>query len=474
MMGLKMEKKGTIFLCSISESTVKLIKAQGGERKAFLEAAIEQIPPALDEKKLSEKIASLFKKLGYSGNPIILSLSRNLATCRYLKVPTLDEREIEKIVSLQAPRYLPYPANELITSYQKITADREGFSHVNLIIVHRDVIARYIKLFAELKFAKPDIILNSYGLANFYNYLSAGVSGPTMVIDIDSNNVEVVVTDKRKLFFSRYIKINRMLPAWKELLVAEVNKTIDAYLKETTGEGIQRIAVVGQSPVHQDALEALKNSLSLPGELISFDRKIHISAAALNQIAKVENSFYGLIGLGLAPCDKSLNILPADLKEQGRKQEKYKEQLNLIFIFVGIILIWVVAIAKNLNNKEQYLERIKQEVKKIEAEAKPLEDIEKRFKMIENRRQKGTSILETIRELFKILPSSITLNSLSYEEGQITLRGQTPELNSVFSFVGELEKAGSFRKYNIKVRFATKKKVQAGEIVDFEILCANK
>jgi hypothetical protein len=65
--------------------------------------------------------------------------------------------------------------------------------------------------------------------------------------------------------------------------------------------------------------------------------------------------------------------------------------------------------------------------------------------------------------------------SLSYEEAnEIVLRGQAPELNAVLTFAGQLEKSVAFKKFNIKVRFATKKKIEGIELLDFEIVCTKK
>ena len=77
--------------------------------------------------------------------------------------------------------------------------------------------------------------------------------------------------------------------------------------------------------------------------------------------------------------------------------------------------------------------------------------------------------------LHQIMPAEVSLLSLDYDEdSQVTLRGQAPELNSVFALVGKLEESEVFKNFNVKVRYATKKKIQESEIIDFEIACSKK
>ncbi len=104
-----------------------------------------------------------------------------------------------------------------------------------------------------------------------------------------------------------------------------------------------------------------------------------------------------------------------------------------------------------------------------------LEEIEKRFGLLENRlRQKPTS-LDMLYEINQIMPRQISLLYLNYEENnRITLHGQTQEINAVFMFVSALEKSQTLKGFGVKLRYATQKNTQLGEIVDFEIACSKR
>ncbi len=129
-----------------------------------------------------------------------------------------------------------------------------------------------------------------------------------------------------------------------------------------------------------------------------------------------------------------------------------------------------------MNNKKAFLAYLKSEANKISKEAKPLEAIVYRLDALSERFTKNQSSLAIFQGLSQAMAGGqVSLTSFDYERGkQITLHGQTQELNNVLGFVSELEKLPVLKKMDIKIRYATQKMFQAAAIVDFEIICLKK
>ena len=202
---------------------------------------VEKLSADITDKELTGKLSRLFKKLGYSQNPVIISLPRSKVATRFIKVPTQIPSEIDKIASLQAPRYLPYSTEELITGYQVLFSDTSGFSQINLIIVHKDVVQRYVRIFQEIKCKGIDIILSSYGLVNLYDFLHPNTSEAVMILDIDYQQVELAIFSRKKLLFSRYFKLDSLQPNWETTFIDEVSKTQGAYSKDPASKAVHKI-----------------------------------------------------------------------------------------------------------------------------------------------------------------------------------------------------------------------------------------
>ncbi|MBM3246456.1 MAG: hypothetical protein FJZ13_03900 [Candidatus Omnitrophica bacterium] len=472
---LKFKRKNAIFICQIGESAFKVIKCLPANNfKEYTALEAEGIAADLDDKRLSEKLIQLFKKLGYNDDPVVISLPRSKVTCRYLKIPAQAPEEIEKIISLQASRYLPYSSEELITGYQLISTDKEGYSQVNLVIVHKDIIERYLKMLKDLKADKIMVALSSYGLASFFNYLKPQESEPVMIMEVEYQQAELAIVAQKKLIFSRYFRINSQQPLWESLFIEEVRKTQDAYLKEAAKDAPRKIMVTGAGKIYAEFAQTLAKQIDLPVEALGY-AKINMRRDLLNNAMGSEYSFAGVIGMGLKNIEENLNLLPHEIKEKNKILTKKKERLSLALVIAGIILMLFVGLQKNLSNKAYYLERLKSELAKMTKEARVLEDIEKRLQFMRHRAVKKLSALDLIYELHRVMPGQIALVNLTYEEdNRIILRGQTPQLNAVFELVAELRKSPVFSELDVKVKYATQKKTNAGELVDFEIVCLKK
>lgn len=470
------KNRKAVFVCQVTEGYIKVIKCfPHNSKREFSGIEKEALPLETDDKKIAQKFKESFDKLEYSNNPLIVSLPRSSATIRRIRIPAQDSREIRKIVSLQASRYLPYPANELITGYQVISTDKEGYAEVNLVIVHKDVIERYLKILKELNIKEVSINLSSFGICNLYGHIKQGAASTAMVVDIDSESIELAVASQKKLLFSRYFRLDRRKDGWEDLFIEEIKKTGDVYAKEELQEPPRKIVILGRPESADEFARLLNKEPGFSVEVVPYYEKINLKENLLNKLSDSDTSFASLFGLGIEKIEDSLNLLPQDTKDKLNTLSRRREHLRLGLLVSGIILAFLLGINKNLDNKAGYSREIKRELNKISAEASLLEQKEKRLKALSSRSQKNVTVLDALYELYQIIPGEIQLVNFTYEQdSQLILHGEAPELNSVFEFVSGLEGSSTFNKFNIKVRYASKKKRQKGEIVDFEIICLRK
>ena len=416
---------------------------------------------------------ALSSKLPDAGNGhVVICLPRHKLTLRYLKnVPAQAAREIESIIALQAPQLLPYPAQELITGYQVVSCDKQGYSGVNLVIAHKETIEHYLGMLRQAGGRSISVVASSWGLLNYYNYLRPHDHETTIIVDADRRQPELAVVQGDKLLFSRSLRINMGVPGWQDGFIDEVNISRGAFLKETGLTPPAKIVVVGAGPAPEAFRCALEQKIELPLSVLPPD-KIKFAPGISNKLAIEENSFAALIGLAIKVSPANLDLLPTELKAKKSSAAGKKELLQLVLSACAIILILGLGFARNLDNKARYLGLLKSQLNFIAGEASPLEEMEKRLQTLESRGQKGFSGLDELHELYRVLPPQVTLTVFGYDEsGRATIHGQSPELNAVFGLAAELEKSAVFSGFSVKVQYATKKVVASGEVIDFEIIC---
>ncbi len=465
------KNKKYIFVIQIIDDYLKIIKIRPGINKnGFIDFEFTRLEEGINDKELVGKTKPLLEKLSYNNNQIILSLPRQQATCRYIKIPARFPAEIDKIIPFQAAKYLPYPPQELISGYQIVLIDKEGYSYINLNIVHKDIISGYISFFDSLNIKNFSIILNSYGLNNLYSEIEPPKPEINMIIDIDYSYAELIVARQGKLFFSRSFKLPPQ-DNLENILSEEINKTNSVYAKETGQLPAGRVIIFTNKNISAQNLSA---KISLPVQTFDYREKDFLRQSG-EKIKASGLSVAGLVGLGLKQTEAELNILPPQAKEARLRISRKKEFIKVSAAAVISVVMLTFAVAKDLGNKKYYSDMIKAELSKISKEAKILDELEKRFDILESQAKSRLIVLDALHELHRTIPQEVYLNSFVYEEDkQIVLRGQAPNLDSVFRLVSEFEKSKVSDNFMPKLRYATKKKTQTKDIVDFEIICLQK
>ncbi|MBF0485095.1 MAG: pilus assembly protein PilM [Candidatus Omnitrophica bacterium] len=469
--------QGTKFILAVSENAITLVKLKTDRlRKRSVILSTEKIFSDADENDIAKQLKELLTKQGYSGTQIILSLPRNKVTCRHVKVPSVSEAEIEKMLSLQAWNYLPFPAEELVTAHQSISVDKDGFTHTSLIILHKRIIDRFLRILRAADITDFVITLSSFGLSGLYGFLDQGLSAETILaVGINSHQAELAVVARKKMVFSRSFRFNKDKELWQALFTEEVRKTLDAYVKETGMELPEKIVLFGEGEISKILLDELGRNFALSVEILPYSGKIDIQNADgenANDLRHPGVSLSALIGLGLLSLPSSINLLPSDLKAAEKQTSMRREIANLSALFLGTVLIFGLGMGKTLHNKEIYLKFLNTELNKSAAEAMPLEYADKRLKLLENRSKKGFSGLGFLSELHNIIPEDVVLTNFEYEDnGHLILKGQAKVVDGVFAFAYALKNSLVFKDMNVDVRYASQRKTKNVLISDFEIVC---
>lgn len=471
--GMKDNEKRTVFICQAGESSLKLVKF--GSRGECLGVEVESLSVALKPKQAVDKVILLFNKLKYNKEPVILSLPRSSVTCRYLKVPAAGEAQIEKIVSLQASRYLPYPAGEIICGYQVISTDSEGYSQICIVVAHKQVIEDYMPLFGALKCRSFSVIVSSFGLYNVYKSIGKTINDPVLLMDIDSSQIELAIVSNTGMLFSRAFKLNRVaLTNWQDILVQEINMTLDAYVKESFLKTISKVIVLAQGGIGKEFSEVLRSRARFEVEELPYVKNIMCSADISSRLSSSEYSFASLLGMGLSRLPESLSLVPDTVKQTNKNALLFRQYSQIALLITAIILFICAAIFNNLNLKAVHLNGLKSELNLISKEGMSLENLAKRLNT-KRKKLSEVSCVEILSGLYRAIPEEITLTSFTYNQNkELILSGQTKELNSVFGLVSKMEGSEEFKKFNIKVRYATQRRLRETEVVDFEIIGLKK
>jgi len=419
-------------------------------------------------------LESIIKNNHLKIGPLVICLDRSLITVRYVKLPTENEKELSEMVKWQAAKLLPYKVDEMVVSYEKIDTDSQGFTNALLVIAPRNSVKKFTDICQALKLNIDIVGLSSEGLLKWLIDVKKmpASDGAICLVDIDKDKAELIVASGGKFIFSRSFSLKNKSSddEFKSELIRESGLSVDSYLKQERSKPLMKILLTGNNK-HIDGLSSMfKERFNLPVDILdNFDTEILDKKVILDN-TQTEMSFASMCGLALAGKNTEINLIPDDVKEKQFYQKRKKEffQTLRLFLIGGFILS--VLFYVDYKSKMDSLNKLNKELNDINPVASQIQDIKDRMKIVNLQMDNKDSCIDVLREIYKITPQEIYLNTFVFEENKdAILRGNAPTMSTVFSFVNTLNESKFFK--NIEVKYVNQRKTKAQDITDFEIIC---
>jgi len=428
----------------------------------------------LEEKNvIAEKTKAILEKLNYSDERVTLVISHKRVSSRFIKLPSLDNKEIEEMIYLQAAKDLPYTLEELVFGYQVVECDKEGFSSVNMVFALRDVISGLLDIFKDKHVEIEAVFLSAYGIVGFFNTVMPRELGEVIVASLESDGLEIAVLNKGKIFLSRFINISKQEPDWREEVFKQIMNTQSLYLRQGSFGPLRKVFLMGDAQTVDDCKVVLDDKMLIPVEILKLpDNLLGITAQEA-----VKHIPLSLLGFLLRRPAESLNLLPKDLKEIRDSLKQDRLRYRLFFIGIATVFIMVFAFSRYTENRKAYLKVLDKELQKMQSQAEKLEVMINELGIFKNKRKVGFEILDYFVAIHKVIPPGMLITSVNYdskEKEALLLRGYSGKLDAVFNYASSLRELDVFKTGEIKVKQASSKVTKEGEVVNFEIVFLRK
>jgi hypothetical protein len=428
----------------------------------------------LEEKNIiAQKIKSVLKEVGYSNERVILAIPHKRVSSRFIKLPSLDNKEIEEMIYLQAAKDLPYTPEELVIGYEIVERDKEGFSCVNMVFIRRDIINELLGIFKEEQVEIEAVYLSTYGIVGLFNTAMPKETGEVLLVCVEADGLEITVLNKGKVFLSRFVNLSKQESGWQEEVFKQLMDTQSLYLRQGSFGPLKKVFLLGDAQTVADCKALLDEKMLIPVET----PKLADSLFGIIRQEEVKQIPLSLTGFILRRPQDSLNLLPRDLKEARYSLKEDKIISRLFLIGIASVFMMFFAFFIYTGNKKTYLKFLDQELQKIQSQAKELEVMIKELEIFRNKRKVGFEILDYFAAIHKAIPAGMLITSLNYdakEKEAFLIRGYSQKLDAVFNYASSLRTLDVFKAGEIKVKQASNKVTKEGEVVNFEIVFLKK
>lgn len=473
-------KKKVVTALEMDSHWLEIVQVELSRREKKITRIVIKEISSLSDNAINKTISDLSKELKIDSRFLTISIPRQLTTTRNLELPSTNPAEIGDMIELQIGKHTPYTRDEVISDYWIQDSSTEGYSRAMLVIVHRDIVKRYLKILEGAGLKPERISLSSEGLLGWlrFTYKQSEADRPYALIDVDYDASDFEVILKDKLVFNKNISVGfsqsiGKMDEWQEKFIEEIKHSIYAYQNEIADKEISKIVISGVKMIIMHLNEAvLEDKFGLPVEIIPPSKNIPMTKKTLDSynVDTGNKSISALFGLALTYGEQKIDLIPQELRIERRMRER-----GMDLYLLGIYLVFILATISSIfwgrtYNKERYLNQVKQEALRIQEKVDSLENMVDGTKVIKERSHTKNVSLKFLYEIHKVISPEIYLMSISFDgEDHLTLRGTSNNMSEVFKFINTLEDSKYFQ--NVKTKYATKHEVEGKELTDFEIAC---
>jgi type IV pilus assembly protein PilM len=329
-------------------------------------------PDANPDDLTREALEKFLSRNATKGDAVAMSVPGQSGLARFVKLPPVEEKKIIDIVKFEAKQQIPFPLEEVVWDYQKVSEGTvtDGFAmdtEIGLFAMKRDMINRYISHFQAAKMEVHYVQMAPLALANFVTYELLKRGGPdgeaaaptigkkkcAVALDIGTDGSNLIITDGARIIWQRPIPVGgnhftRALTkelkltfakaehlkrnAAKSPELANILKALRPVLQEFVGE-VQR-SLGYFTNTHRDAqvdyMVGLGSAFKLPGLQKFLADKLSLDVRRLSKFERVageavtdapvftENLLsypvaYGLALQGLGVARINTNLLPSEI-----------------------------------------------------------------------------------------------------------------------------------------------------------------
>src|SRR5712692_6115436 len=155
---------------------------------------------------------------------------------RFVKLPSVEEEKIERIISFEAQQNVPFPIDEVVWDYQLVGGGADEQIQVVLVAVKADLLDEINNAVEATGLRTSIVDIAPMALYNAFRYNYSDLSGCSLLVDIGARTTNLLFIEPGKIF-SRGIPIggNSITAAiakefGESLAAAELRKKRDAFV----------------------------------------------------------------------------------------------------------------------------------------------------------------------------------------------------------------------------------------------------
>ncbi len=213
-----------IFSLNIGSQTVALAEfhaqAQGGlilvgyrMRELVGEAGNE----AARNLQIAAALREMMAEMGVKKGTVAYAVAAQSVFARFVKLPSVEEEKIERIIAFEAQQNVPFPIEEVVWDYQLVGADSDEQLQVVLVAIKSDLLEGVNGAVEETGLQTAVVDVATMALYNAFRYNYSDLSDCSLLVDLGARTTNLLFIESGKIF-------SRSLPIGGSTISAAIAK----------------------------------------------------------------------------------------------------------------------------------------------------------------------------------------------------------------------------------------------------------
>src|SRR5438067_272213 len=347
------------------------VEAHGG--LALLDYRFREIPvdstgEGMGRVQMPVALREMMTELQVKRGRINYAVSGQSVFARFVKLPSVDEEKIERIISFEAQQNVPFPIDEVVWDYQLVGGGGGEPIQVVLVAIKVDLLDQINGAVESTGLRTSIVDVAPMTLYNAFRYNYSDLSDCSLLVDIGARTTNLLFIEAGKIF-SRSIpiggssitsalarefdesvpaaesrkkrdgfvslggayaeasdpdvtRVSKIIRSTMTRLHAELMRSISHYRAQQQGSAPKRIFLCGGSASTPYMREFFNEKLQLLTEFFNPLRNVAVTDSAnMTELSRSAHLLGELVGLALrttTTCPMELNLRPANVV---RRQE---------------------------------------------------------------------------------------------------------------------------------------------------------
>lgn len=377
--------------------------------------------------QVTAAIAEMMGELKMAGAPVNYCVAAQSVFARFVKLPSVEEEKIERIIQFEAQQNVPFPIEEVVWDYQLVGAGSDEQIQVVLVAIKSDLLDGINVAIEAARLRTTIVDVATMALYNAFRYNYSELSDCSLLVDIGARTTNLLFVEPGKVF-SRSVpiggssisaaiakefnepvgaaefrkkrdgfvslggayaeasdpdvaRVSKIVRSTMTRLHAELMRSISHYRGQQQGSAPARVFLCGGSSSMPYMREFFREKLQLPIEFFNPLRNVTVDAAVdAADVGRSAHLLGELVGLALrstTTCPMELNLRPASVVRAHELTRRRPFLVLAAACFICGLVGWGFYYARAAAVERQANERLSEKVDAMRRVAAQMDEVRK-------------------------------------------------------------------------------------------------